>query len=161
MFCEESLGKIKFRAFPERVGPRILSLESVDYFGTYEHFSGRKQNLCKWVLWWACRRCRLFSAMIEMRRHVLITFFISGNDVISRESRPLNFRVISIGNNMICSDIWRRYHEWYFEFLEPLGEWNLRQFSNITSVIYTKYHVQIIQERKGNSFLISISLTPL
>ena len=136
MFCEESLGKIKFRAFPERVGPRILSLESVDYFGTYEHFSGRKQNLCKWVLWWACRRCRLFSAMIEMRRHVLITFFISGNDVISRESRPLNFGVISIGNNMICSDIWRRYYEW-----------NLRQFSNITSVIYTKYHVQIIQER--------------
>ena len=28
-----------YRAFPERVGPRILSLESVDYFGTNEHFS--------------------------------------------------------------------------------------------------------------------------
>ena len=27
MFCEERLGNIKFRA-----GPRILSLESVDYF---------------------------------------------------------------------------------------------------------------------------------
>ncbi|CAH3022446.1 unnamed protein product, partial [Porites evermanni] len=27
MFCEEGLGKIKFRAFPEQVGPRILSLE--------------------------------------------------------------------------------------------------------------------------------------
>ena len=27
------------RAFPERVGPRILSLESVDYFGTSEYFS--------------------------------------------------------------------------------------------------------------------------
>ena len=37
MFCEESLGKIKFRAFPKRVGPRILLLESVDYFGTSEH----------------------------------------------------------------------------------------------------------------------------
>ena len=36
----------------------------------------------------------LFSAMIEMTRHVLITFLISGNDVISLESRPLNFRVI-------------------------------------------------------------------
>ena len=36
MFCEESLGKIKFRAFPKRVGPRILSLESVDCFGTSE-----------------------------------------------------------------------------------------------------------------------------
>ena len=37
MFCEESLGKIKFRAFPKHVGPRILSLESVDYIGTSEH----------------------------------------------------------------------------------------------------------------------------
>ena len=26
--------EIPYRAFPERVGPRILSLESVDYFGT-------------------------------------------------------------------------------------------------------------------------------
>ena len=29
--------KIKFRAFPKRVGPRILTLESFDYFGTSEH----------------------------------------------------------------------------------------------------------------------------
>ena len=32
MFCEESLGKIKFRAFLKCVGPHILSLESIDYF---------------------------------------------------------------------------------------------------------------------------------
>ena len=38
MFRKESLGKIKFRAFPKRVGPRILSLESVDYFGASEHY---------------------------------------------------------------------------------------------------------------------------
>ena len=38
MFCDESLGKIKLRAFPKRVGPRILSLESVDYFGASEHY---------------------------------------------------------------------------------------------------------------------------
>ena len=44
MFCEEYLGNIKFRAFPEQVGERILSLESVDYFGTSEHYSGRKNN---------------------------------------------------------------------------------------------------------------------
>ena len=36
--CEESLGKNKFRSFSKRVGPRILSLESVDYFGTSEHY---------------------------------------------------------------------------------------------------------------------------
>ena len=38
MFCQESLEKIKFRALPKRVGPRILSLESVDYSGTSEHY---------------------------------------------------------------------------------------------------------------------------
>ena len=38
MFCEESLGKIKFRTFSKRVGPRILSLESVDYFGASEQY---------------------------------------------------------------------------------------------------------------------------
>ena len=32
------LENIQFRAFPKRVGPRILSLESVDYFGTSEHY---------------------------------------------------------------------------------------------------------------------------
>ena len=44
MFCEERLGNIKFRAFPEQVGPRILLLESVDYFGISEHYSGRKKK---------------------------------------------------------------------------------------------------------------------
>ena len=38
MFCEESVGKIKFRVFPKCVSPKILSLESVDYFGTSEHY---------------------------------------------------------------------------------------------------------------------------
>ena len=38
MFGEESIGKIKFRAFPKRVGPRIKSLESVDYFGANKHY---------------------------------------------------------------------------------------------------------------------------
>ena len=36
--------EIPYRAFPERVGPRILSFESVDYFGTTDHFSGRKKK---------------------------------------------------------------------------------------------------------------------
>ena len=35
--------EIPHRAFPEQVGPRILSL-SVDYFGTTDHFSGRKKK---------------------------------------------------------------------------------------------------------------------
>ena len=36
--------EIPHRAFLERVGPRILSLESTDYFGTSEYFSGRKKE---------------------------------------------------------------------------------------------------------------------
>ena len=36
--------EIPCRAFPERVGPRILSLETVDYFGTTDPFSGRKKK---------------------------------------------------------------------------------------------------------------------
>ena len=32
------LRKIEFRAFRKRVGPKILSLESVDYFGASEHY---------------------------------------------------------------------------------------------------------------------------
>ena len=30
---------MRLSAFPERVAPQILSLESVDFFGTREHFS--------------------------------------------------------------------------------------------------------------------------
>ena len=36
--CERS------RAFPERVGPRILSLQNVDYLGTSDYFSSRKKK---------------------------------------------------------------------------------------------------------------------
>ena len=44
MFCKESLGEFKFRAFLKRVGPRFPSLESIDYFGTSEHYmSGQKK----------------------------------------------------------------------------------------------------------------------
>ena len=36
--------EIPYRAFPERVGPRILSLERDDYFGTTDHSSVRKKE---------------------------------------------------------------------------------------------------------------------
>ena len=57
MFCEESLGKIKFRVFSKRarVGTRILSLESVDYFVTGEHYLVVEKNAmvgcCKLTLY--------------------------------------------------------------------------------------------------------------
>ena len=56
---------------------------------------------------------------------------------------------LSIGNSMICSYIWHKYHEWYFEIViqisrAVIGEWNLWQFGNITSGIYAKCHAQIM-----------------
>ena len=42
MFIERI--EISYRAFPKRVGPRILSLESVDDFGTICYFRGRKKE---------------------------------------------------------------------------------------------------------------------
>ena len=42
MLVWEILGKIKFRAFPKRVGPWILSLES---FGATEHYWVVKKKL--------------------------------------------------------------------------------------------------------------------
>ena len=47
---------------------------------------------------------------------------------------------VPVGNSMICSDIWHKYHKWYFEIVLH----NLRQFWNITSGIYAKYHTQIM-----------------
>ena len=41
---------------------------------------------------------------------------------------------------MICIDIWHKYHEWCFK----IAIRNFRQFRNITSGIYVKYHVQIM-----------------
>ena len=36
--------EITYRAFPEKVGPRILSLESVEYFRTSDYFSGKNKE---------------------------------------------------------------------------------------------------------------------
>ena len=57
MFCEESLAKIKFRAFPKRVGPRILSLESVEYFGTSEHYQVVRKKIRLLISKTAMVRC--------------------------------------------------------------------------------------------------------
>ena len=64
--------------------------------------------------------------------------------------------LVCIGNSMICSDVWHKYLEWYFEIVirserhiskllyVVKGSWNLRQFWNITSGIYANCHVQIM-----------------
>ena len=52
-----------------------------------------------------------------------------------------SIRNVSIGHSMIVV-IFGKYHAWYFEIVTPNGSWNLRQFWNIISGIYAKYHVQ-------------------
>ena len=47
-----------------------------------------------------------------------------------------------LGNSMILCGIWHKYHSKLL--YKPLGEWNWRQFWNITSGIYAKYQVQIM-----------------
>ena len=75
LFCEESLGKIdaEMSNFRERVGPRILLLESVDYFGTSECFS---ENFDGEAINWSGVvnfHCMKMSLVMSMR-------FIFGDD---------------------------------------------------------------------------------
>ena len=49
--------------------------------------------------------------------------------------------IISIGNSMICSDIWHKYQEWFSKLsYKKVWVW----VWNIMSGIYAKYHVQIM-----------------
>ena len=51
--------------------------------------------------------------------------------------------MISIGNSMICSDIWRNYHKWYFQLGIKASEiWD--NFERSEVVFFAKYHVQIM-----------------
>ena len=82
-----------------------------------------------------CQFCLLFKSM----------FILSRKACFLTKTSPNTFSgCICIGNSMIVSDIWHKYHEWYFEIGIRKGEWNLRQFWNITIGIDAKYHVQIM-----------------
>ena len=77
LFCEESLGKIdaemSMQAFRERVGPRILLLECVDYFRASEYFT---ENFDGEAINWSGVvnfHCMKMSLVMSMR-------FIFGDD---------------------------------------------------------------------------------
>ena len=99
------------RPFWERVGPPILSSESVDYFTTSVSGWRKKEPLwakrqgnfdgeadwsgvvktfivCKWVMWWAC-------SYLQRRlkwRAMFFTFLLFVNDIFSLES-SVDFRI--------------------------------------------------------------------
>ena len=59
-----------------------------------------------------------------------------------KEKKQENSSDISIGNSVICSDIWHKYVLKIIVLRN--GSWNLRQFWSITSGIYAKYAIQIM-----------------
>ena len=65
MFCKESLGKIKFRAFPKCVGPQILSLETVYYFGTGENY-------------WVVKKIRILISKTTMAGFCKLSLYANG-----------------------------------------------------------------------------------
>ena len=60
-----------------------------------------------------------------------------------RRKKTLSRHTVCIGNSMISSDIWHKYHEWYFKIV-------IRNFTSGETIlkypsgIYAKYHVQIM-----------------
>lgn len=54
---------------------------------------------------------------------------------------------ITIGNSMICSDIWHKYYSWYFKIVSNFTCLTARnytqQFPNNTCGIYAKYHYKL------------------
>ena len=74
MFCNESLGKTKFTAFLKGVGPWILSLEIVDYFGTSEH--------------WVVKKIRILISKTAMVGCCKLSLYANG----SCDERPIYFQ---------------------------------------------------------------------
>ena len=59
-----------------------------------------------------------------------------------KEKKQENSSDISIGKSVICSDIWHKYVLKIIVLRN--GLWNLRQFWNIMSGIFTKEAIQIM-----------------
>ena len=77
-FAKKAKGKIKFRAFSKYVGPRILSFESVDYFGTSEHYRVVEKKiriLISKIAMVGCCKLSLYASGLVMRIR-----FIFGDD---------------------------------------------------------------------------------
>ena len=69
------------------------------------------------------------SPVIAKRQHTLcIQVVVQFHSCFKFWFPSVCFTIISIGNSMICSDIWHKYHEWYFEIV-------IRNFETIL-----KYH---------------------
>ena len=74
------------------------------------------KNCNGWCLQHICfcnrNNCRGAEKLLLKRKHCENHWFLAPvwkNCLVDKE--------ISIGNSMICSNIWHKYHEWYFEII--------------------------------------------
>ena len=62
--------------------------------------------------------CLILSLGFHFRKQErIILFFVRDIPWLSITAINLVSADICIGNSMICSDIWHKYHEWYFEIV--------------------------------------------
>ena len=102
------------------------------------------------------------------KRFVILTcryFKLSWNTTVLSQLNCRNFSysiivvivmaiMISIGNSMICSDIWHKYHEWYFQFGIQASEiWDNCEISRVVfmpNITYkSSYYLFILTPAKG------------
>ena len=73
------------------------------------------------------------SCLVNQQSIIFISYFAE----VILANHSFGYSCTCIGNSMICSDIWHKYHEWSFKIV-------IMKFETITSGIYAKYHVQIM-----------------
>ena len=72
-----------------------------------------------------CKNCKIVLAL----------------QIMADLSRPM-LNNIGIGSSMICSDIWHKYYEWYFEIaIHKFMYINLRQFWCLCQISRTNYAI--------------------
>ena len=75
----------------------------------------------------------------------------------------LSCYIICIGNSMFCSEIWHKYHEWYFEIVTrkrvkfettlKCHEWYLCEISHTNHAVICLYHYHCSKPIKLQKFL--------
>ena len=143
LFCRERYVK-DIKLFRERDGPRILSLKSVDYFGTSEYFS---ENFDIEAINWSgvgnlesCDEHAVYFRRWLKWRAMFITFLVSGNNVISLELLVCTWRH---GGNVggqeqkHFSPLGTKYH-FHFQFFEKKFYCIDHQHGRLVTWLWTK-----------------------
>ena len=96
--------------------PRMLSARKI-YFHKFAHKNVFLRGLYNRSLKdWSLRKQLIFFPGISMSLGKQDWLFTEG-PLIKCLLHPLHRIGISLGNSMICSDIWHKYHEWYFKIV--------------------------------------------